>query len=146
MKLSCHLQREHADWVKDAPAELRAHASAINGPLWKILLTQCKVDHDQFLHDLQVGFPLLGALHPCEGESAACHFEKPFTVKDLVASRQVINKRVLGAVSELPFSPDILPQAIEDAEQGFMPYPRAFVPADAQHLSLTRRIPVREER
>ena len=146
LRVHAKMELEHKEWTRCAPVELHAHASAIHGPLWKVLLQQCELPHAQFLHDLQFGFPLVGELPPCEGDSVDQKFEADLTVRELESSRQVINRKVLGAVSELPFSADILPQTVEDAKLGFMSFPRALVPEDVSHLSLTRRIPVREER
>ena len=146
LRLHASLQQEHLEWVRQAPTELQGHAAKIHGPLWKVVLQQCGIPCERFLHDLQFGFPLVGHLAPCEGESVACQFEAAITVDELVNGRRDINERVIASVRELPFSSDILSQALQDSAQGFMSTPRAFTPHDASHLSLTRRIPVREER
>ncbi|CAE7673108.1 YRB2 [Symbiodinium necroappetens] len=146
LRLHASLQQEHLEWVRQVPTELQGHAAKIHGPLWKVVLQQCGIPCERFLHDLQFGFPLVGHLAPCEGESVACQFEAAVTVDELVNSRGDINERVIASVRELPFSSDILSQALQDSAQGFMSTPRAFTPHDASHLSLTRRIPVREER
>ena len=60
--------------------------------------------------------------------------------------RVELNRHVLVAVQELPFSADVSPQVLEDAELGAMTAPRLLLPDDLQRYTLTRRIPVRELR
>ena len=80
------------------------------------------------------------------GESAPRSFPVVATVDELRESRERINQAVVKAVKELPFSEDILPQTLTDSEQHVMTPPRALQPDDLLSKTLTRRIPVREER
>ena len=125
---ACRLQHEHQTWAQDAPRELQEHAIAIHGPLWKVLLQECGLPHEQFLHDLQFGFPLVGNLPPCEGDRVEQSFQVALTTQELAASRQTINQTVLKAVSDLPFSDEILPQTIDDVDRGFMSFQEPLFP------------------
>ena len=62
------------------------------------------------------------------------------------SQRESFNEKVLASLKELPFLEDMFPQVVEDADEGFMSQPRPLVSGDLVDKSMTRRIPVREER
>eukprot|EP00435_Cladocopium_sp_Y103_P039301 s772_g10.t1 len=138
--------QEHEGWVRQAPVALQPLVASIHGPLWKVLLKEVPVSSSLFLQNLQQGFPLVGHLPPCEGESVPHVHPAVATVEELKHARRRLNETVIKAVKQLPFSEDVLPQVLDDAEQHFITSPRALVPDDLLDKSLTRRIPVREER
>eukprot|EP00435_Cladocopium_sp_Y103_P044779 s1987_g12.t1 len=146
LHLHATLKQDQSSWVRQAPVSLQPLAASIHGPLWAALLNDLQVSSSLFLFHLQQGFPLVGQLPPCEGESAPHAHSKMFSVTDLKHARLSFNHTVVRAIKQLPFSEDVLPQVLADCEQHFMSFPRALVPADLLDKSLTRRIPVREER
>ena len=96
----------------------------------------------QLRSDCQQGFPLLGDLPPCDG-AVLEGLPKSFPRENLEEEE---NQVVLNKIKDLPFSHDIMPQTVKDAEHGFMSYPRLLIQSDLTDVNLTRRIPVREER
>ena len=82
------------------------------------------VEADEFVNDLQHGFPLVGQLPPCEGAAEQQVFQAGMTVHDLRQNRV----------------------QLDDAELGAMTVPRVLLPQDLEAFTLTRRIPVREWR
>lgn len=146
IRLHAALDQEQSSWVRQAPVSLQPLVASIHGPLWGQLLWEISSGSDQFLLHLQQGFPLVGQLPPCEGESVPHAHPLMLTVEELRKSRSSFNQVVVRAVKQLPFSEDVLPQVLADCEQHFMSYPRALTPEDMLDKSLTRRIPVREER
>ena len=92
------------------------------------------------------GFPLLGDLPACEGEAVSHEFHASLSREDLRSQRESFNEKVLASLKELPFLEDMFPQVVEDADEGFMSQPRPLVSGDLVDKSMTRRIPVREER
>ena len=139
-----HIDREQ--WIHESPELLRSLTQHIHGPLWRFLIAMAGLQADDFLHDLQQGFPLIGPLPPCEGQAHPATFQAGMSVEELLENRLDRNLRVLSALKELPFSSDIGPQVFEDADLGAMTWPRLLLPDDVQQVTLTRRIPVRELR
>lgn len=140
------LHAERMQWTQDSPAEVQLLTSRIHGPLWRCLLAMAGVEAGSFLRDLQLGFPLVGELPPCEGSSKSEVFKAGMTVQQLRQNRVALNQNVLAAVKELPFSEDISPQVYDDFFLGAMTVPRLLTPSDVESVTLTRRIPVRELR
>ena len=140
------LHEERLRWTLASPVDLQHLTSHIHGPLWHCLVAMAGLQADEFLQDLQRGFPLVGNLPPCEGSSSKEFFQAGEGLQQLQRNRVEGNWRVISAVRELPFSGDIFPQVLEDAEIGAMTMPRLLMPTDIQTVTLTRRIPVRELR
>ncbi|CAE8643663.1 unnamed protein product [Polarella glacialis] len=61
---------------------------------------------------------------------------------DIGKEIQTVNKELL---EQLPYSEDIMPETVADAELGFMTFPRPLEPGDLETKSFAGRIPVREE-
>ena len=144
--IAAELEPVQHTWATQAPANLQQLVARIHGPLWQLLCHELHVDGSLFLPALQQGFPLVGCLPPCEGYATASCSIPLLSVEELRTGREVFNDRVLQSLVELPHSCDILEQTLEDSESGFMSSPRLLVPGDLANKSLTRRIPVREER
>ena len=146
MYFAVQLEHERSLWVQGAPPALHDLVRRIHGPLLRCLANMAGIEADDFVNDLQQGFPLVGQLPRCEGGSEEGVFQAGMTVAELRENRAVINRCVVNAVKELPFSHDVTPQVLDDAELGAMTQPRLLVPRDLESLTLTRRIPVRELR
>ena len=144
--IAAQLEMEQSVWSEGAPPTLQPVVRRIHGPLWKMLLHAIDVQAEAFLHALQQGFPLVGVLPECEGSASAAYPSFPLSVQELRANREALNQKVVSSLGELPHSSDILEQTLEDSQEGFMSSPRLLVPSDLRAKSLTRRIPVREER
>ena len=142
-----------AFWASGAEQGNRTVVEKIHGPLLSWCLQEaCGGEKlfEQLCQDLQQGFPLVGDLPPCEG-SRSHGLPKSFprerlTESDLRKDRKKFNDSVMQAVKPMPFSEDILPATIADWEQGFMSEPRPLTAQDLLDKTVTRRIPVREER
>ena len=138
---------EKSEWDLGAPMEIAEPVARIHGPLMGLLLDQTSMSSsERILEHCQQGFPYVGELPPCEGQSSPFTFPKEMDVCDLRSDRIALNSAVKAALKDLPFSEDILPQTLEDAQEGFMTQPRLLEPGDLEKASYTRRIPVREER
>ena len=145
-------EQERKRWLADAPKKLQPLLQSIHGPLFKQLLKEASDDDvtfSRFMQDLHQGFPLVGDLPPCEG---SCVEGVPkstpkvrYETSQLRSDRQANNASVLRAVRDMEYSEDIMPQAVKDAGQYFMTKPRRLT-SNPKDVSLTRRIPVREER
>ncbi|CAJ1450925.1 unnamed protein product [Effrenium voratum] len=144
--IAAQLEMEQSVWSEGAPPTLQPVVRRIHGPLWKMLLHAIDVQAEAFLRALQQGFPLVGVLPECEGSASAAYPSFPLSVQELRANRDALNQKVVSSLGELPHSSDILEQTLEDSQEGFMSPPRLLVPSDLRTKSLTRRIPVREER
>jgi hypothetical protein len=68
-----------------------------------------------------------------------------YSVEQLRRDRVANNAKVLSSLKDMPYSEDILPAVLKDAAEHFMT-PPAKLDGNPAHHSLTRRIPVREER
>ena len=144
--LAASLTGEQKCWAQEAPEQIRPLVSLIHGPLWQALLAELPVESHGFLRSLQQGFPMVGRLPPCEGGAVPAHFQESGSIQQLRDQREVMNRRVLHLLKEVPFSDDIGPQVQKDHMLGAMTLPRPLREDDLEQITLTRRIPVRELR
>ena len=140
------LEEERAKWVTEAPLQLQRMLASVHGSLVLELCARCS--HGLYLaNDLQKGLPFVGVLPGspdfCKtGGEQVCDL----SVAELREQRAERNTYVLSRVVPSEWSSDLSDSTVADAQAGYMTPPVPVHHLDLSLISLTRRLPVREER
>ena len=120
--------------------------TSVHGPLVLELCAHCS--HDLCLaSDLQQGLPFVGVL-PRSPDFCKAGGEQvcDLSLAELCAQRAERNTHVMPKVVPSEWSLDLWESTVADTEAGYMTPPVPVHHFDLSLISLTRRLPVREER
>ena len=137
---------EQPEWIREIDHIARALAQKSNGPLARALI-ELTYFGDPYLAGDLAGFPFVGVVRsgfPNAKPKDALAVE--VDIEELRGLRETTNEIVLEAVKSTEWDHDIFSQTVDDAEFGAMTFPRLLLNEDLLDKTLTRRIPVREER
>ena len=142
------LEPERRRWLDQAPVQLRPIMAGLHAPLLMELARHVEFDDEGLEGALRNGFPLIGVL-PSIGEATKSKVPTPMgtdTRHDLLAKRRSTNALILGSLRQSEFDEDIWVRTVEDVALGAMACPILASAADLDAVTLSRRVPVREER
>ena len=147
-ELAQGLQQEQVEWTLEAPEPIRGLVSRIHGPLILALMQEMDYEDQGLLQDLQRGFPYVGELPAC-GIAVRPGTPKPLgllTPAELRAMRKDSNDTVVRRLRSTEWDDDVMRQTLDDVEFGAMSGPWPLNEVETSRISLSRRLPVREER
>ena len=142
------LMPQHAQWAAHAPAALRPLVRKIHGPLIGEMMVAMGYEDEGLLECLQSGFPYVGPLPAC-GVAVKPGTAEPLgfvTPSELRAKRQQLNAVVVRKLKASEWDGDLLSATQEDVEFGAMRGPWPLTQWHLSNVTLSRRLPVREER
>ena len=142
------LESHRADWAAGAPPVLRPLVSLIHGPLIAFLIEACGHEDADVLGCLQRGFPFAGQL-PASNVSVRPGMPAAigrWSVQQLRAMRADLNASVLGNLRSTQWADDVMDETAKDVAFGAMRGPWKFSETSLSDISVSRRMPVREER
>ena len=135
-------------WADEAPRPLRKLVSKLHGPLIQEMCDAMQYEDGDLVACLQEGFPYAGVL-PAAGVAVRPDPPKPLgdlTIAELREQRQALNKQVISRLRPSEWDQDVLANTLEDVSFGAMAGPWPLATIDTSRVSLSRRLPVREER
>ena len=107
-----------------------------------------RMDLTDLVHDLQHGFPFIDVLPKCEAAADSVP-PKPLgelSMQDVFNHRRTANEILIDKVSETEWAQDVMTETLKDVEHGAMTRPVLVDELNLDEVTLTRRLPVREER
>ncbi|CAK0791838.1 unnamed protein product, partial [Prorocentrum cordatum] len=135
-------------WASDADPRIRQLVLGIHGPLVRELCEAMGFKGVGLVDALQQGFPYVGSL-PKTHEAVVDVVPKALGRLDIEALRNqrwIMNQHILGRVRATGWDGDIWAQTSEDAQRGAMSEPVPVDQLDLGAATLSRRLPVREQR
>ena len=142
------LQGEQRRWAEQADPRIRHLVAGIHGPLVAELCIEMGFKDDRLVHDLLCGFPYIGIL-PESHEAVKKEVPRPLgyvTWDNLKEDRRASNDNILAKLRASEWEDDIWAQTQEDIALGAMANLVRASDLDLSQVTLSRRLPVREER
>ena len=142
-----HLEQERKLWLAGTPLEIREACAPLHGPLFASYHGDLDLRDNDFLSDLQGGFPLIGRMPELDyAVKSDIEPEDILSERDLQDARASNNRIILGKLKASDMDDEVYQMTCEDASKGWMSWPRRLRHADLADYALTRRLPVAEWR
>ena len=142
------LREEQQLWAREAAVEIRPIVSRLHGPLAREMADAIRYEDPGVVDAWQLGFDYVGEL-PAGSVAVRPGLPKPLGFlkpAELRSRRSALNRLVTSKLKASDWDQDVLEQTIEDVDFGAMAVPWKLSQWHLDNVSLSRRIPVREER
>ena len=142
------LENERVRWVDDCPDDIRQIVSRIHGPLVRELCYEIGFKDLDLVKHLQCGFPYVGRL-PRSSEDVkdiVPRHPELISVEELRERRLEKNELLVEKVRTSEWQDDLMSENIADVEFGALSEIYLLEEIDMDAVTLSRRLPVREER